>query len=80
MPHVEQWEQSLREQAKGMKDFTIDRLKRPKTGCQEGERRERTTVRVVRLSSDCRPNCVEVEEHEVWGFDGRLRNVYDGSV
>ena len=43
-------ELSLKEEAKGMKDFVIDCLKRSKAGCQEGERREGTTVWVVNLA------------------------------
>ena len=47
---VRRWKLSLKEQAKGMKDFVIDCLKRSKAGCQEGERREGTTVWVVNLA------------------------------
>ena len=70
MLHVEQWKQSLREQAKCMKDFAIICLKESKIGRQEGERRKRITVRVVRLSSalsnpNYYPGFVEVEEYEV---------------
>ena len=67
--HMKQREQSLREQARDMKDFAINCLK-SKTGCREGEGRERITVRVVRLNSTLpRPDyylgSVEVEEYEV---------------
>ena len=67
--HVKQREQSLREQARDMKDFAINCLK-SKTGCREGEGRKRITVRVVRLNSalprpDYYPGSVEVEEYEV---------------
>ena len=34
-----------------MKNSVIDRLKKSKLGCQEGEERKRTTVRVVRSNS-----------------------------
>ena len=52
-----------------MKDFAIDCLK-SKSGRQEGEGRNRITVRVVRLSStlprpDYYPGSVETEEYEV---------------
>ena len=64
--HVGQREQSLREEAKDTKDFVIDRLRRSKTGCPEGEGRKRATVRVVKpvpasLPRDYHPNSVEVE-------------------
>ena len=69
---VRQWELSLKEQAKGMKDFVIDCLKRSKAGCQEGERREGTTVRVVNLAFSSAysplnypPGSVKVEECKV---------------
>ena len=70
MLHEEQWERSLRKQAKTMKDFAIDCLKKLKSGRQEGEGRNRITVRVVRLSStlprpDYYPGSVETEEYEV---------------
>ena len=53
-----------------MKDFAIDCLKKSKSGRQEGEGRNRITVRVVRLSStlprpDYYPGSVETEEYEV---------------
>ena len=70
MLHGEQWERSLRKQAKAMKDFTIDCLKKSESGRQEREGRKRITVRVVRLNSalprpDYYPGSVEVEEYEV---------------
>ena len=70
MLHVEQLEQSLREQAKRMKDFAIECLKKSKIGHQEGGGRRRIAVRVVRLSpafsrSSYYPDYVEVDEHEV---------------
>ena len=49
--HREQWEQSLKEQAKGMKDVAVDCFKKSKAGCQERDGRKKITVRVVRLSS-----------------------------
>ena len=68
--HEKQWEQSRREQVRGMKDFAIDRLKTLKSGRHKGEGRKRTMVRIVRLSaalphSDYCPDPVEVEEYEV---------------
>ena len=68
--HVKQWEQSLREQARGLKDFAIDCLRTSQIKRQEGEGRKRTTIRVVRLSSalPCPDDylcSVEVEEYEV---------------
>ena len=70
MLHGDQWERSLRKQAKAMKDFTIDCLKTLKSGRHEGGGRKRTVVRVVRLSvtlphPDYGPGSVEVEEYEV---------------
>ena len=70
MLHGDQWERSLRKQAKAMKDFTIDCLKKSESGRQEREGRKRITVRVVRLNSalprpDYYPGSVEVEEYEV---------------
>ena len=71
--HVEQWEQSLRKQAKGLKDFAIDCLKTSQIRRHEGEGRKRTTVKVVRLSSalpcpNYYPGSVEVEVYEVQRF------------
>ena len=68
--HVGQREQSLGEQAKGPKDFVIDCLKTSQLGRREGEGRNRTTVRAVRLNPALpRPNyypgSVEVEEYGV---------------
>ena len=45
-----QWERLMKEQAKGMKDFVIDHLKKSKAGRQEGDERKRITVRVVRTN------------------------------
>jgi len=54
---------------KGVKDLAIECLK-PKAECQEGERRKKTTLRIIELGSDshCRPlflDSVKVEESEV---------------
>ena len=66
-------ELSLKEEAKGMKDFVIGHLMKSKAGRQEGEGR-RITVRVIRFSSVARStyppsnypgDSVEVEEHKV---------------
>jgi len=43
--YSEQREQSLREEIQGVKDWTIDCLKEPETGCQEGEGREKVVLR-----------------------------------
>lgn len=45
------WEQSLRHQANCVRDLVIDCLRSPKLGCEEGEGRKRTMVKIVRLSS-----------------------------
>jgi len=50
---TEQRKQTLREHVrgvKGVKDLAIDCLKRPKTGCQKGGGRKKTTLRVIELS------------------------------
>ena len=65
-----------REQAEGMKDWALDCLKKPKTGCGG----KKKTLRVVELSSFLtnlgfyssarfRPGPVKVKEYEVWGAD-----------
>jgi len=67
---MEQREQALRERVKGVRDLAVDCLSKPKVGCQEGEGRERTTLRVIELSP-CLPvlafclESVNVEEYEV---------------
>ena len=67
---------------KGVKDWAIDRLKRPETGCSKGGGRKDTTLRVIELSSVFDQfqgqgddglrfylGPVKVEEHEVPGVD-----------
>ena len=68
--HEKQWEESRREQARGMKDYAIDRLKTLKSGRHKAEGMKRTIVRIVGLSfalphPDYLPGSVEVEEYEV---------------
>lgn len=69
--------QVSREQAEGMKDWVLERLKEPRTGC-EGNGRKKKMLRIVELSSflthlgyhyrtKFRPGPVKVEEYEVWG-------------
>ena len=50
---TEQRKQALREQVqgvKGVKDLAIECLRTPKTGCQKGGTRKKTTLRVIELS------------------------------
>ena len=62
------WDQVVTDQANEMRNLAIDCLKSPKSGSEGEEGRKRTTVRVIRLSSD-HPHLdlgsVEVEEYEV---------------
>ena len=69
-----QWERLMKEQAKGMKNFVIDHLKKSKAGRQEGDERKRIMVRVVRTNISLSqiysplsypPGSVEVEECEI---------------
>ena len=51
---------------KDLKDWAINCLKRSKGGCQEGEGRRGTTVRVIELSPDrSLLGSVDVEVREV---------------
>ena len=60
----------MREEVKGLKDCAIECFKKSNTGCQDGVKRKKTTLRVIELSSD-RPHSrfqlgpVTVEEYEV---------------
>ena len=55
-----------REDVKDLKDWAINCLKRSKGGCQEGEGRRGTTVRVIELSPDrSLLGSVDVEVREV---------------
>lgn len=70
MFHVVQWEQSLREQVRGLKEFAMDCFRTSISGRHEGEGTKRATVRVARLSSAVprpgnNPDSVEVGECEV---------------
>ena len=73
--------QALRDYMKGVKDWVIDCLKRPETGCQ---RRKKITLRVIKLTRDpLRPllyrGSAKVEEYEVYGPDSpsvKSRKVY----
>ena len=56
---MSQWDWSLREQAKGMKDFAIDCLKKAGMGYLEGERRKRTTLRIIQFSLGSHSEVVE---------------------
>ena len=56
---MSQWDRSLREQAKGMKDFAIDCLKKAGIGYLEGERRKRTTLRIIQFSLGSHSEVVE---------------------
>jgi len=71
--------QVSREQAEGVKDWALDCLKEPKTGC-DGDGRKKKMLRVVELSSFLNPlgynystkfcpGPAKVEEYEVWGVD-----------
>lgn len=64
-PSKEQLKQ-MEQEVKGLKDWTIECLKKSKVRRQEGEGRKRTTLRVIELSPD-RPllGSVEVEVYEV---------------
>ena len=79
LPSKEQMREALRDRVKGVEDVAIECLKKPEIGCQEGEGRKKTTLRVIELGA-CRPrgepyvDCVRVEKVEVcevWGFDGK---------
>ena len=63
-PSREQLDQT-REEVRSLKKWTIECLK-SEVGYREGERRKRTTIRVIRLGPDRPfPGSVEVEEYEV---------------
>ena len=67
---LEQWELALEKQTKDLEREAVECLKTPRMGSREGEGR-RTMVRIVKFRSRCTgQNSVEVEEREVWGFDG----------
>jgi len=50
MPSVQQREQEVMEQVHGVKDLAMNSLRKAKPGCQEGERRKRTTFRLIELT------------------------------
>jgi len=50
VPCTEQRKQELRERVKGVKDLAIDSLEKAKTGCLEGGRGKKTTLKVIELS------------------------------
>ena len=58
----EQWEQLLEEYMTDLEEWTIDCLKRPKTGCLEEEGRKRITLRIIEFGYDY---FAEVREYEV---------------
>jgi len=76
---MERRRQELRTRVKGVKDLVVDCLKKPKTGCQEGEGRKKTTLRVIeldtyRLTGELFLDSMRVEKvegYEVWGFDSK---------
>ena len=47
-PSEEQWEHTLEKRAKDLEEWAVVCLKKPRTGCQEGERR-RTTLRIIKF-------------------------------
>ena len=67
MNSSEQQERILGKQIKDMEDWAIDCLKKPGTGCREGEEKRRITLRVFRFSIG-RPchGFAEIEEHKVY--------------
>ena len=60
-------EQMLRNQTEDMKDWAIDCLKKPVTGCREGEERKRIALVISTFSPGrpCDANSAKVEEYEV---------------
>lgn len=56
---MSQSDRSLREQAKGMKDFAIGCLKKPGMGCLEGGGRKRTTLRIIQFTLGSHSEVVE---------------------
>ena len=56
----------MREDVEGMKDWVVDCLRKPETGCREGEGRKKTMVKVIELNSEMVfLGSAEVEEYEV---------------
>ena len=66
MDPSEQQEQILRTQTKYLEDCAIDCLKKPGTGCREGEERKGITLRVFRFipGHPCHSSAM-IEEREV---------------
>ena len=66
MDYSEQQEQTLRMQTKDLEVWAIECLKKPGTGCREGEERKGITLRVFRFSPGhpCHGSA-RIEEHEV---------------
>ena len=54
MVQREQEKRALAEEVEGMKDWALDCLRKPETGCREGggEQRKNTTLRVVGVNSE----------------------------
>ena len=66
MNPLEQQEQTLRTWTKDLDDWAIDCLKKPETGCREGEERKGITLRVFRFipGHPCHSSAM-IEEREV---------------
>ena len=54
-PSLEQLRKALMDRVKDVKDVAIECLKKPEIGCQEGEGKKKTTLRVIKLGT-CRPS------------------------
>lgn len=64
---MEWWEQILKEHLKYLEDWTIDCLKKPKTGRLEREGRRWITLRIIEFGHDHYPSqrYARVKEYEV---------------
>ena len=61
-PYTEQQKQTLREEMQCVKDWTIDCLKEPETGCREGEGREGAVLsEQMRCAKDWVTSCLNPE-------------------
>ena len=73
IPSVGQQKQESKEEVNGLKDWAMDCLRKSRTGCQEGEGRKKTMIKVIELGSYVRADdldtshldVLEVEEYEV---------------
>ena len=70
LPSAERQNEVSKEQANGVKDWAMGRLRKLNAGCREGERRRRTTLRVIELSTygplaGSHLDSLTVEEREV---------------